>query len=350
MYAERAVILVSSIAVLFGCQGDLDDVAGGGTAEDETPDEKDVPPTETPDPALTRAAERYAECLTFYNGKDWEQLRGCYHDDVVQEEPDTGSPPWVGVDAAVEHLKLFATSFPDGTIDPQITLVTGNQIVSLSLLRGTNTGPLPGHPTPTGEKIGYFIGHTVALDAAGLITAEWIVYDHRQLVGQLGLGPPVARPMVTEGSLDASVVLATGTDVEAQNLAIYQGFITAFNAHDEALLRDRLAVDLVWSELSLPNDLDTEDLVARTVEMWGGFSDLRRSPEVTWAAGDYVAATGKLTGTNDGTVPSLGLSETGNEVTVEYVEIAHFTGGRWDRSWLSYNGAAVESQLGVELE
>jgi predicted ester cyclase len=84
--------------------------------------------------------------------------------------------------------------------------------------------------------------------------------------------------------------------------------------------------------------------------MWGGFSDLRRTPDRTWAAGEYVIGTGRLSGTNDGAVPSLGLDKTGRKLDVTYVEIVHFSAEKWAESWLFYNGAAVATQLQVTLD
>jgi predicted ester cyclase len=321
-----------------GAGGNSSGVGGGGGAGGAY----------QPDPALEKKANRYSECLGFYNKQSWSDLKTCYSDTVIQEEPDTGSPPWKGATSAVGHLKLFASAFPDSTIEPQITLVTGNQVVGLNLLRGTNDGPLPGGPT-THKPIGYLIAHTLQLDDAGLITGEWIVYDHETLIGQLGLGPAPKRQLMMDGASDKPVELSGHAD-EAANLAAYEQTIAVFNAHDEKAFSAALAPDLVWSERSYPKDFSQADAIAKTTELWSGFSDLKRTMDRDFAAGDYVVGIGKLTGTNDGAVPSLKLDKTGRKLAVSFVEIVHLTAGKWDKSWLFYNGQAVESALHVTLK
>lgn len=172
----------------------------------------------------------------------------------MQAEPDTGSPPSVGVDAVVKHLQLFAASFPDGASEPQLTLVNGNHVVSVTLLRGTNTGPFPGRPGPTNKPIGFQMAHVVDLDAAGQIATEWIVYDHLTMVGQVQIVPVPTRPVIGEGVAEKTVVLARGDEAETKNLAAYAAEVAAFNAHDLATFGAGLADDLVWSELALQAD------------------------------------------------------------------------------------------------
>jgi predicted ester cyclase len=241
----------------------------------------------------TTTAARYAACLHAYDTQDWTVLATCYAANVVQEEPDTGSPPWKGVAAAVGHLQLFAKSFPDSTIQPQLTLVSGRHVVGMNLLRGTNTGPLPGNPTPTGKPIGYLFAHPLELDDAGLITSEWIVYDHATLFGQLGLGAPPARPLTTTGASDRPVVVATGSATEAANLAAYQKAIAAWSAHDKTAFAAGLADGVVWSERSLSEDLDRSALLTRTTQMWSGFSDLKRTPNAPWPPGTTSSVRGR---------------------------------------------------------
>jgi predicted ester cyclase len=265
---------------------------------------------------------------------------------VIQEEPDTG-PPWVGVDAVIDHLRLFARSFPDGSSAPRLTLVGDRQVASISVIRGTNSGPFPGRPDPTNKPIAISMAHVVALDESGRIDREWIVYDHLTMLAQLELVPFAARARVPADQRGGEVVVASGAAPEAANLAAYRAADDAFNRHDAAGFAAGLADELTWFDASQPQDLGKADALAAAQTLWRGFSDLNRAVTSAWAAGDYVVATGTLRGTNDGPVSLFGIEASGKAVAVSYVEVAHFTGGKRDRSWIHYNGIAVAQQLGL---
>jgi ketosteroid isomerase-like protein len=108
-----------------------------------------------------------------------------------------------------------------------------------------------------------------------------------------------------------------------------------------------LADGVVWSEAALPADLGKAEALDLTATLWNGFSDLRRTVETAWAAGDYVVATGRMTGTNDGPLANMQTANTGKTVDATFIEIARFVGGKVDRSWLFYNGIVLAEQLGL---
>ena len=310
-----------------------------------SPERAPSKPVPVVDDVSARTAKLDERCTSHYNARDWDQLRTCYAADVVQDEPGTGKP-WIGIDDAVDHLKLFVTSFPDNTVTPELTLVAGNHTASIVLLRGTNTGPFPGAGGPTNKPIGLSMVHVVDLDATGKIKTEWILYDTITMLSQLGLVPIPARGRI-EAPAPAHVVLARNDAREQQNLTSYRAAAEAFDAHDLERVRAGFTDDLVWTEPSRGPDMSKAAAVGEAAELWRAFSDLRRTTKTAWAAGDYVVATGTMTGTNDGPLPAFGLDKTGKQVDVTYVEIAHFVDGKRDRSWLFYNGIVVASQLGL---
>ena len=108
------------------------------------------PPKEAPKaPELTpvQVAKLYQDCWAAFNAKDWAKFSPCFADNATSEEVDMGMPPLVGKDIIEKNAKPFAGAFPDATGEAQLTLVNGNNVVGVWLLRGQHKGPLPG---PTG--------------------------------------------------------------------------------------------------------------------------------------------------------------------------------------------------------
>lgn len=294
----------------------------------------------------TRNAEAYGACVQHYNARRWEDLRACYAPDVLQDEPGTGKP-WVGIDDVIDHLHLFVDSFPDNSSVPQLTLVNGSHVVSIVRLRGTNDGPFPGAPGPTHESIDLLMAHLVELEPNAKIKTEWILYDTVTMLSQLELLPVPTRTGIDEPGNVTQTVRATGDATEERNLASYRTAVEAYNAHDLDRVGDGFAERLVWTEASLPMDLDKRGALAKTSDLWRGFSNLRRTPTTVWAAGDYVVGVGEMTGTNDGAIPSLRLDRSGKKIVATYIEIVRFSANKRDRSWLFYNNVVIARQLGL---
>lgn len=272
-------------------------------------------------------AASYRACADAYNARAWTRLASCYAPDVVQDEPGTGKP-WRGIAEAIGHLQHFVASFPDNTSTPALTLVHDRDIVSIASLRGTNDGAFPGIGRATHRPIALSLAHVVALDAAGKIRTEWILYDTLTMLSQLGLSPAPARPPL--GNTPApEVVVADGRPAERANLEAHLAAIAAWNARDEARFAAGLADDLVWSELAQPADLDKAGAVRASREAW-----TQRSVASSWAAGDYTVVIGQETG-----------HRADRALDLTYVEIAHFTAGKRDRSWLFSNGIVAAEQL-----
>ncbi|HVJ13980.1 MAG TPA: nuclear transport factor 2 family protein, partial [Polyangiaceae bacterium] len=170
-------------------------------------------------------AKWYQDCWAAFNVKDWAKFDACWADDATAEQVDSGMPMSKGKkDVLDKGAKQFAASFPDATGEHELTLVNGNSIVSIVLVRGTNKGPLPtpmGELPATNKKIGMLVGHVIDSTADGRkAQAERFYADAGSQMGQLGMNPAPHRKLVEVGWPKKEVVIAAGNDVEKANLEI----------------------------------------------------------------------------------------------------------------------------------
>lgn len=285
------------------------------------------------------------------NAKDFAKFQSMWAEGATSEMLDMG-PPLVGAAAITETgAKGFANGFPDATGESQLTLVNGNNVLGVVLLRGTNTGTFVtpmGPVPPTGKKVGFLAAHSIELNDAGKVTKEVVAYDGGTVAGQLGLMPVPHRKALDSGWAEKPVVIATGSDVEKSNLAAYTKEVEGFNKHDAAAALATAADDIVFSELSSPADsTGKKESIKGAEEMFKAFPDAKLDVKSAWAAGDYVVSTGTWSGTNTGDMPSMKLKKTGKAVSVHFIEIDKFTAGKTKNIWLFMNGAAFASQLGL---
>jgi predicted ester cyclase len=311
---------------------------------------KEAPkPTElTPE----QVAKLYQDCWSSLNAKDFGKFKECFSDTSTTETVDQGMPALVGKEEIVERgVKQFAAAFPDLVGEAQLTLVNGTRVVSAVLVRGTNKAPMMG---PSGEipatnkRIGYVFGH-VAETQYGKVMREQHYTDMHTFLGQLGLAPGPVRKAQEQGAADKPLVIATGSEVEKANLEVFKKYSEALDKHDAPALSAVLADDFVYSDQAAPADLTGKKEAERGLkEMWKGFSDMKMTPASLWAAGDYVVATGQLSGTNDGPVPSMKLyKKTGKKVAVSYLAITRVDAGKVKKQWVFSNGLAFANQLGL---
>jgi len=309
---------------------------------------------EEPKPALLTAEHKlkvYQGGWAASNAKDFAKLQAQWAEDARSETLDMG-PPAVGPSAITEHgARAFATAFPDGTAETQLTLLNNNQVFGVVLLRGTQTGPLQsptGTVPPTGKKIGLLAAHLLELNDAGKAVKESMAYDGGTLAGQLGLLPAPHRKALEAGWADKPVVVATGGETEKANLAAFNAGVVGFNKHDAAAALGAAADDIVFAEMTAPADrVGKKEAVKGIEEMFKAFPDVKLEVASAWPAGDYVVATGTWSGTNTGDVPGMKLKKTGKSVSVHFIEVDRFVGGKTKNIWLFSNGAAAAAQLGL---
>jgi predicted ester cyclase len=309
---------------------------------------------EEPKPVPLTAEQKtkfYQEGWAAFNAKDFAKFQAIWAANATSEALDMG-PPLVGPAAITDTgAKGFATAFPDGTGEIQLTLVNGNNIMGVVLMRGTQTGTYvtPMGPVPaTGKKVGFLTAHSIELSDAGKAVKEVMAYDGGTVAGQLGLAPIPHRKVIEAGWADKPVVIASGSEVEKSNLAAMLKEVDSFNKHDAAGALAAADEKVVFSDLSAPADrVGKKESQKGIEEMFKAFPDAKLDVKSSWAAGDYVVATGVMTGTNTADSPALHLKKTGKAVSLQFVEIDKFNAGKTTNIWMFANGAAMAAQLGL---
>jgi predicted ester cyclase len=309
---------------------------------------------EEPKPVPLSAEQKikaYQDGWAAFNAKDWAKFQGIWAENATSEMLDMGAP-LTGPAAITETgAKGFANGFPDGTGELQLTLLNGNHIVGIVLLRGTNTGtyvtPVGAVPA-TGKKVGFLAAHTIELNDYGKATKEVIAYDGGTMGGQLGLSQMPHRKALETGLPEKPVVIASGSEIEKANLAAFNTGIEGFNKHDSAAALAAAAEDIVFSKASAPADLTGKKEVIKGLdESFKAFPDVKIDLASAWSAGDYVVSSGTWSGTNTGDMPAMKLKKTGKPVSVHFIEIDKFVAGKTKNIWLFTNGTVAAAQLGL---
>jgi len=292
----------------------------------------------------------YQDGWAAFNAKDFAKFQSMWADNATSEMLDMG-PSKTGPQAITENARGFTTAFPDATGELELTLINGNNVVGVLLMRGTQKGDFQtpmGPVPPTNKKVGFLLAHGIECSDAGKVQKEWLAYDGGTVAGQLGLMPMPHRKVMESGWPDKPVVIATGNDTEKANVAAFTKGVESFNKHDAVAALANAADDLVFSELSAPADrTGKKESVKGMEEMFKAFPDVKLDVKSAWGAGDYVVATGSWSGTNTGDMPSAHLKKTGKPVNVQFVEIDKFAAGKTKNIWIFMNGAAVAAQLGL---
>lgn len=305
-------------------------------------------------PKAISAEERvkwYQDCWNLFNDKKWDEFKGCYAANATSQQVGYGTDV-AGPEAIVGSSVAFAKSAPDVRGEGQLILVNGSHIASAFILKGTNSGPLPGpggKETPaTNRKFGLLFGHAIDLDSATLkVVKEIGVQDSGTFAGQLGLSKLAARPVMEKGEDAPRVVVAKDDATEAANVAAEKAQLEAWNKHDAAAVDAYMADDVVFRDLSAPKDTDKKGSSELNQGYWKAFPDARLTTSSIWGAGDYAVVIGVFEGTNDGDFPAMKLKKTGKRVSVPFLEIDRLEGGKFKESWLFMDGGTFAAQLGL---
>jgi len=306
--------------------------------------------------SVLTAAERaawYQECWGHFNNRAWEKYRACYADTVESEQVGSGEPAARGIEATLAVNRGFTEAFPDVKGSGELILVKGDAIVSVYVLNGTHTGPLlgpAGHSIPaTGKPIGVYQAHRIRTDALGSKVVEEEFYsDSGTMMTQLGLSPTPARPVLKSVAPSPMVVLAAGSPAELNNVELMRAQMAAYNTHDLKGVDAYYAPDLVYHDLTAPQDLTFGQNSSATQEFFKAFPDAKLTPLKAWGAGDYVVVAGRFEGTNKGPMPAMGVKKATNKaVSARYLDIARWEKGKIKEEWLFYDGMTMAQQLGL---
>ena len=279
-------------------------------------------------------AKRYVECWGCWKATDWASFEDCYAKDATSEFVDSGMPPASDNAAIVEEHKGIAAAFPDRSTAVEVLLINGHQGASVALLTGTNSAPMKtpgGDMPPTNKKMGLQDAHVVHFSDDGKTADKEVFYqDMGEMMGQLGVSKAPVRAAEDKPWHDPEIVIAKDDDTEKKNLASGKALMDNFNKRDWKALDALFDDKLVWSEQGIAKDFNGK---AETVKSHQGlvkaFSDVKFSSEDMWAAGDYVAWQGTMTGTNDGAAPEMGIAKTTRKpITVKFFQLLQFEQGR----------------------
>ncbi len=318
-----------------------------------TPAEAAPAPVAPPPATADERSKLFKDCWTQFNARDFAKFQSCFAENATSEQVDMGTPPLSGRQNIVERQsKLFTSAFPDLVAEQQLTIVSGADILSVVLLKGTHKGALPGAEgeiPPSNKKIGYLaLQHATLTPEGRSIAKERFIYDAGTFMSQIGVSPAPARKALEQGFADKPALISAGTEPEKANIAALGAWTSAMNKHDVAALSALEADDVVFSDLSAPADrVGKKEVQKSHEEMLKGFPDLKIDQTSAWAAGDYVISAGRFSGTNTGDMPSMKLKKTGKPVNVEYYMVTQLADGKVKRSWLFTNGMAFASQLGT---
>jgi ketosteroid isomerase-like protein len=310
-------------------------------------------PAAPPPATADERSKWFKDCWALFNTKDWTKFQGCYAETATSEQVDTGMPPIAGRANVIDKsAKVFGTAFPDLTGELELTLVSGNDILAVTLLKGTHKGPLPGPQgelPPTNKKIGYLVLHHVQTTPDGrAIAKERFLYDSGTFMSQLGVSPAPSRKPLEQGWADKPSLISSASDAEKANLAALGNWTAAVNKHDAVAASALETDDIVFSDLASPADrVGKKEVQKANEEMFKAFPDMKIDQTAAWAAGDYVISTGRWLGTNTGDMPSMKLKKTGKPVNLEYYMVTKLAGGKVQKNWLFSNGVAFAGQLGI---
>jgi ketosteroid isomerase-like protein len=314
------------------------------------PDDKQGPAASAQD-----RLQAYEGCWTAVSAKDWEKYARCFSEDAVTEFIDSGSPPAKGRDEIVARgPKVLADAMPDLTSKPQVIIHNGDKVASIVFSAGTHTAPLKGDDggelPPTNKKVGIYGFHMgqFAPDKAELVK-DWHLIDTTSLLGQLGVLKGPHRPASDKPmNAETVVVTARNDEVEKKNLAAFKKAYEAFGKRDTKAMFDFWADDAKMMSTGTPGEQNKKQSQAFLKQMLKGFPDAKGELVDAWAAGDYVVAVSRNTGTNTGPMPAMQIKKaTGKSIEFTEVSVIKMKDGKAVQGISFLNNMALAGQLGL---
>jgi ketosteroid isomerase-like protein len=167
-------------------------------------------------------------------------------------------------------------------------------------------------------------------------------------MGQLGIWDGPHRAYDTSAAPAPRQAAAADSDAERANVALVENALSAFNAHDAVALAALYAPDAVLADQSAADDATGDAIAAAYKGLFASFPDAQKTEHVVWGAGDWVVSTYRLTGTNQGPLERLGLSEgSGKAIDLQVGDVIRVADGAIAEHWIFADGMAVGIQLGA---
>ena len=296
-------------------------------------------------------ATKYIECIAYINAADWNAMRDkCFAAGYVAHPVD--DQDITGPAAMLGFLQDMKTALPDLTLEPQLVLVNGHNILAVVLRRGTHRGTLKtpmGDVAATNKRVGELYFSRLVLNDDMKAEEHWMFTNPVAQMGQLGLMPKLpSRKAVEKGIIDRApmIVVAADDEKERTNLATVTKWNELFSAHKVPELMALYADNALESDQAEAKDWNGKQEIQReTKQFFSAFPDVRLDINNLFAAGDYVVSIGRFTGTNTGDLP--GMKKTGKHVTVSYAEVIKVENGKLVEVRRFRSGLAMAKQLGM---
>jgi predicted ester cyclase len=241
---------------------------------------------------------------------------------------------------------------PDFTPNPQLVLVSGNQLVAFMQATGTNSGPLMGMPA-SNKKVGFLGARYVVFADDGRMKEDWHIADMTTILHQTGNLKGVKLPMPPRVDLKPvmdkpEIVMATDSKTEADNVAVVTKLDEAYGKGDAKAVGELLTDDFTYRDNTMSGEMKGKDSSVKMLEaMNKAWSDKKWESKARFGAGDYVASIGTYSATNTGDMPMMKMKKTGKTTTTTMINIYHLTAGKVDSMWGFSNGYAWYVQMGI---
>jgi steroid delta-isomerase-like uncharacterized protein len=133
---------------------------------------------------MATAATIHQEMTRLWNQRDFAGIRSLAHPEYSYTGGD-GKEMTGGPDVAVGIAQMFATAFPDGTLEVKKAYTQGETAIAELVGRGTHNGDLMGIP-PTGKPVEIVICNIVEL-REGKVLREREYMDMMSMLTQMGV-------------------------------------------------------------------------------------------------------------------------------------------------------------------
>lgn len=284
-------------------------------------------------------AAAFAACWEHHNRSEWMPLEKCYAPKAVAESPGRTAQTAVGPEIA-DAARSLRTEFPDLRGEPQLVLVDGDKLAAAVRLTGKHA--------KLGKAIGVLGAVVINYDPQGLVSHESDYFDADTITGQLV--PSTTQPTRAWDSANAlakQTAVAAHDAKEAANVEVVRKLYAAFDKHDWTAFGALLPDDATWSDQTEAKDWTKAELISDREAAVKSFPDVLLAVHDMWGAGDYVAVTGMITGTNDGDIRGA-LTPTHEKILVPIFAIHQVAAGKVAHTWTFGQGDVIAKQLKIK--
>ena len=133
---------------------------------------------------MSTVASIHNDIATLWNRRDFDALRKLYHPNYTYTGGD-GKEMAGGPDVGVQVAQMYATAFPDATLEVKSVYTQGSTAVGEMVGRGTHNGSLMGI-APTGKPVEVPICNVIEM-RNGKIYREREYLDMASILTQIGV-------------------------------------------------------------------------------------------------------------------------------------------------------------------